>query len=65
MDDRELIQDVRERLIRIEGKIETTYERHASLEKRITKLEEANTWFVRVIIGQMIVALIAYFIITK
>jgi flagellar capping protein FliD len=65
MDDRELIQDVRERLIRIEGKIENTYEKYSTLEKRVTKLEENNTWLMRAIIGQMVAAVIAFIIIKK
>ncbi|MCM0648621.1 hemolysin XhlA family protein [Clostridium swellfunianum] len=65
MDDRELMQDVRDRLIRIEGKIETTYEKYSILEKRVTKLEENNTWLSRAVIGQLIAAIIAFFIIKK
>jgi hypothetical protein len=65
MDDREIIQDVRERLIRIEGKIENTYEKHNTLEKRVTKLEENNTWLTRAIIGQCIAAIIAFFLMKK
>jgi hypothetical protein len=65
MDDRELIQDIRERLVRIEGKIENNNEKHITLEKRVTKLEDNNTWLVRVVIGQMVAAVIGFFILKK
>ncbi|ENJ9653859.1 hemolysin XhlA [Clostridium botulinum] len=62
MNELELIQEVRERLIRIEGKIENANEKHIILEKRVSKLEENNTWLTRAIIGQIIGIIIAFFI---
>ena len=65
MSDLYVIQEIRERLIRIEAKIENSQEKHLELEKRVSKLEDNNTWLVRVIVGQIIVAIMAFFIIKK
>ncbi|EPY2274699.1 hemolysin XhlA family protein [Clostridium sp. FAM 1755] len=62
MNELELIQEVRERLIRIEGKIENANDKHETLEKRVNKLEENNTWLTRAIIGQIIGIIVAFFI---
>ncbi|EJO5346374.1 hemolysin XhlA family protein [Clostridium sporogenes] len=62
MNELELIQEVRERLIRIEGKIENANDKHKTLEKRVNKLEENNTWLTRAIIGQIIGIIVAFFI---
>lgn len=62
MNEIELIREVRERLIRIEGKLENATDKHNTLEKRVSKLEETNTWLTRAIIGQMIGAIVAFFI---
>lgn len=65
MNDIELIQEVRERLIRIEGKIENANDKHTTLEKRVEKLEGNNTWLVRAIVGQIVAAIMAFFMIKK
>ena len=65
MADIDLIQDIRERLIRIEGKIENSQEKHKELERRVTKLEDNSTWIIRAIIGQIVVAILAFFIFKK
>lgn len=65
MNDLEIVQDIRERLIRIEEKVTNSTERHKELEKRVEKLENNNTWLVRAIIGQMVAAIVAFFITTK
>jgi len=65
MNDLEIVQDIRERLIRIEEKVTNSTERHRELEKRVEKLEGNNTWLIRAIIGQMVAAIVAFFITTK
>ena len=65
MNDLEIVQDIRERLIRIEEKVTNSTERHKELEKRVEKLENNNTWLIRAIIGQMVAAIVAFFITTK
>lgn len=60
-----LIQEVRETLIRIEGKLENMSDKHDNLEKRVVKLEENNTWLYRLVIGQVIVAILAFFTFKK
>ncbi|AWZ48466.1 hypothetical protein C3495_06385 [Clostridiaceae bacterium 14S0207] len=65
MNDLEIVQDIRERLIRIEEKVTNSAERHRELEKRVEKLENNNTWLIRAIIGQMVAAIVAFFITTK
>lgn len=60
-----LIQEVRETLIRIEGKLENMGDKHDNLEKRVVKLEENNTWLYRLIIGQIILAILAFFVFKK
>lgn len=65
MNDLEIVQDIRDRLIRIEEKVTNGTERHQALEKRVEKLEGNNTWLVRAIIGQIVGAITAFFIIKK
>lgn len=65
MNDLEIVQDIRDRLIRIEEKVTNGTERHQALEKRVSKLEENNTWLVRAIVGQIVAAIMAFFIIKK
>lgn len=65
MNDLEIVQDIRERLIRIEEKVTSSKEKHEALEKRVEKLEGNNTWLIRAIIGQMVAAIVAFFITTK
>lgn len=60
-----LIQEVRETLIRIEGKLENMGDKHDNLEKRVVKLEENSTWVYRLIIGQVILAILAFFVFKK
>ncbi|MFX0547903.1 hemolysin XhlA family protein [Hathewaya histolytica] len=62
MNDIEIIQDIRDRLIRIEEKVTNGTERHQALEKRVEKLESNNTWLVRAIVGQIVAAIMAFFI---
>lgn len=65
MNDLEIVQDIRDRLIRIEEKVTNGTERHQALEKRVSKLEENNTWLVRAIVGQIVAAIMAFFMIKK
>jgi hypothetical protein len=41
-----------------EGKVST--EAHSELKSRVTKLEEANTWLIRVVIGFVVTAVLAF-----
>ncbi|MEG0774820.1 hemolysin XhlA [Clostridium sp.] len=65
MSEIEVIQEIRERLIRIESKIENTTEKYLTLEKRVTKIEDNNTWISRAIVGQVIAAIMAFFLLKK
>ncbi|GAA0116959.1 hemolysin XhlA family protein [Clostridium senegalense] len=65
MSELDVIQEIRERLIRIESKIENSKEKHVELEKRVCKIEDNNTWLIRAVIGQIIAAIMAFFIIKK
>jgi tetrahydromethanopterin S-methyltransferase subunit G len=58
MDERETIQDVRERLVRIETLIETKL---GDADQRIRKLEDTITWLWRTVIGGFISAAIAIY----
>jgi hypothetical protein len=58
MDERETIQDVRERLVRIETLIETKL---LDADNRIKKLEETITWLWRTVIGSFIAGVIAIY----
>jgi hypothetical protein len=58
MDERETIQDVRERLVRIETLIETKL---GDADLRIRKLEDTITWLWRTVIGGFISAAIAIY----
>lgn len=60
-----LLIEIKESIARIEGKIELVNERNLNLEKRVSKLEENNTWTYRLIIGQFLIALIGYFVLSK
>jgi hypothetical protein len=58
MDERDTIQDVRERLVRIETLIETKL---GDADIRIRKLEDTITWLWRTVIGGFISAAIAIY----
>ena len=60
-----LLQDVREGLIRMEGKLDNMAEKHINIEKRVTKVEDNITWLMRTIVGQIVIAVIAFFVIKK
>lgn len=55
-----LIQEVRESLIRIEGKLENMGDKHINLEKRVSKLEENNAWLWRTVGGAIIAAVMGF-----
>lgn len=54
MDD--ILLTVRDSVIRMEGKLDLMNNRTDGLEKRICKLEDSNTWLYRLIIGQVVLA---------
>jgi type IV secretory pathway component VirB8 len=65
MGELDLIREVRESVIRIEGKLDNMADKHNLLEKRVSKLEDNNTWLIRVVVAQIVGAVIAFFIINK
>ncbi len=56
MDDRETLQDVRERLVKIETLLEVN---NKDLFDRIKKLEDSQTWLYRLAFGAIVTGAIA------
>lgn len=60
-----LMQDVREGLIRMEGKLDNMAEKHINIEKRVTKVEDNISWLVRTVVGQLVISIVAFVLIKR